>query len=284
MSGFESKSPFRNTRKISIVVGILRLDTKNHTEKGSNPNATMSNPHLPRVLNHSALRVCHLLLVLAEFTAFFAVGLQMNVSDVQGAISPTLDQLDESNFQSCLQILAEVGLTGGTQPGLGLVSSEIYIVANPGPYPFSYSLGSNESDYLDDVRIMHPFLPRENVSTTLAGIDATNAEKALYAEGFSNASQLAAETCCGGSLFGFALPFSQTNSNADGSVDLTQSLRYYVAVAGTLNQTEGLWYTACPYTSIPPEPRMNTNLASNGSDARVPLLLLKILCLLILLA
>ena len=155
--------------------------------------------------------------------------------------------LEESNLLSCAQMIKEVMLTGATQPGLNVVASEMYHIANPGPYPFSFSLGSNESDYLDDLRLVHPFLPDHTVSTTLEELSGSDGQKQLYAQGFQNASRLAVSTCCEGELFGFALPFSQSGSDADETTELQSSLRYYVAMSGKLNQTDKIWYTVGIY-------------------------------------
>ena len=209
------------------------------------------------------------LLFLAQFNDF-VVG--QSVSDVQGTVSPTAGPLDESNFQTCLQMIREVMLTGGTQPGLDRVSADMYYAANPGPYPWSTSLGADQSDYLDDIAfIVHPYLAEDTVSGTVDKLNGSSSQRELWAEGFKNASQLAVDTCCDGSLFGFALPFSQNTSNAAGSVSLVEDLRYYVAVSGKLNQTDELFYTACPYTNIPTEPRKNTNFpgALTSGAARV---------------
>ena len=97
------------------------------------------------------------------------------------------------------------------------------------------------------------------MSTTLEGLTGSDELKQLYAQGFENATELAQSTCCQGELFGFAVPFSQSESNADKQVDLQSSLRYYVAMSGKLNQTDEIWYTACAYTDIPVEPRSNSN-------------------------
>jgi len=71
------------------------------------------------------------------------------------------------------------------------------------PYPWSFSLGSNQSDYLDDVRIAHPFLPPgEKVSTFLEGLVGSDEQKQLFAQGFQNVSELAQETCCQASCTG----------------------------------------------------------------------------------
>jgi len=187
-------------------------------------------------------------------------------------------------------MIKEVMLTGATQPGLNIVASGMYHVSNPGlvltstarcshvrlshshyalrpfgsPYPWSFSLGSNQSDYLDDVRIAHPFLPPgEKVSTFLEGLVGSDEQKQLFAQGFQNVSELAQETCCQGELYGFALPFSQSESNAATQTELQSSLRYYVAMSGKLNQTDDIWYTACPYTDIPVEPRSNSNFPAS---------------------
>jgi len=204
----------------------------------------------------------------------FAVG--RNHTDVIGVVSPVISPLEEYNFQVCKRIINEVMVTGGTQPGLNNVAGGFYRDVNPGPYPFSTALGSDSGDHLDDSAfIVHPYLATTSVADSVDGIAGSDNLKSLWNEGLKNASTLAFETCCDGALFGFALPFSQNTSNAAGSPQLAEELRYYLAVSGMLNQTGELWYTACPYTNIPAEPRVNSNfpeevavLGTSGSVAR----------------
>ena len=90
---------------------------------------------------------------------------------------------------------------------------------------------------------MHPYLATTSVADSVDGIAGSDNLASLWDQGLKNASDLAFETCCDGTLFGFALPFSQNSSNAAGSVQLVEELRYYLAVSGMVNQTGELWYT-----------------------------------------
>jgi hypothetical protein len=151
-------------------------------------------------------------------------------------------------------------VTGGTQPGLNNVAGGFYRDTNPGPYPIGTALGSDPRDHLDDSAfIVHPYLAMTSVADLVDGIAGSDNQKSLWNQGLKNASDLAFETCCDGTLFGFALPFSQNLSNAAGSPQLVEDLRYYLAVSGIFNQTDELWYAACPYTNIPAAPRVNSN-------------------------
>ena len=213
-----------------------------------------------------------LLLLIALYQTTYGFGQTLidpppDAVGLPGGSPRELSPLDASNFVTCVQMIKDVMATGGTQPGLNLVSSQIYRSTNPGPYPFSYALGSDVESSEDDVRIVHPFLPVATVADTLAGSNGTATERALYAEGFRNASVLAVSSCCNGDLFGFALPFAQTESNEAGSVDLEQNLRWYVASSARANQTDDVFYTACPYTSVPVLPRTNTNFPDITSSA-----------------
>ena len=178
--------------------------------------------------------------------------------------SQPLSQLEESNLWQCVSMIQDVMMTGATQPGLTLEASELYETTNPGPYPFSHSAASDEANYEADYRLVHPFLPLEPLSATLAGM-AEGSAKALYSEGSKNATTLTLETCCDGTLFGYALPFSQSESNEFGVVKLDERLRYYVGMSGKANQTETTWYTSCPYTSIPAGLRVNSNFPASAS-------------------
>ena len=47
-------------------------------------------------------------------------------------VSPIISPLDEYNFQVCRQMINDVMVTGGTQPGLNNVVNGIYRDTNPG--------------------------------------------------------------------------------------------------------------------------------------------------------
>jgi hypothetical protein len=180
--------------------------------------------------------------------------------------SRPLTELEQSNLLQCIGMIQRVMMTGATQPGLNDVASEIYDTVNPGPYPWSNTVDVDPADWKADYRLVHPFLPPyEPISVTLAGLDQGLAE-ALFEEGRRNASALASSTCCDGTLFGYAVPFSQAASNEIGDTELGESsLRYYVAMSGKANQTDTTWYTTCPYTSIPATARVNSNFPESAS-------------------
>jgi len=166
-----------------------------------------------------------------------------NHTDTIGVVSPINTPLEESNFQACKKMIQEVIVTGGTQPGLNNVAGGFYRDTNPGPYPFGTALGSDPRDHLDDSAfIVHPYLAMASVADLVDGIAGSDNLKSLWNQGLKNASDLAFETCCDGTLFGFALPFSQNLSNAAGSSQLVEDLRYYLAISGIFNQTDELWY------------------------------------------
>jgi hypothetical protein len=141
--------------------------------------------------------------------------------------------------------------TTGGLPGLTRSAYQLAVDNPTGPYLSCTEIYPGVSG--PDIRVLvNPFLP---LNKTLAELSAVQGSSDLT-KALELSAEKAIDSCCGGELISFGLPFNQSESHS-GSIVVAEAERDFIAFSEELNDSTYI-FCGCPITDVPDGERNNT--------------------------